>query len=136
MKNKTIGIVAGAILILVAGVFVVMQMNKTEVPTPQQENVIPAPITETVTEPVVNEPKAKGFTMAQVAEHKDATSCWSAVSGTVYDLTSWISEHPGGERQILGICGKDGTSAFNRQHEGKQKQADILAGFQIGPLVQ
>lgn len=76
------------------------------------------------------------YTMTQVATHKNAASCWTVISGTVYDLTQWISEHPGGEDAILSICGIDGSEAFNNQHGGEQKQADILATYKIGRLTK
>ena len=77
-----------------------------------------------------------GYTMAQVAEHNSAKSCWSAINGNVYDLTGFISEHRGGEDAILKICGKDGSDLFNNQHGGQQKKADVLATFKIGLLAE
>lgn len=76
------------------------------------------------------------YAMANVAIHKDAASCWTVIDNFVYDLTAWISQHPGGERAILSICGKDGTAAFRGQHDNAKKQADILATFKIGALAQ
>ena len=77
-----------------------------------------------------------GITLAQVAQHNSRSSCWSAINGNVYDLTSWIPNHPGGEHNILILCGKDGSSNFNGAHGGKPKQATILAGFKLGVLTQ
>lgn len=77
---------------------------------------------------------AGSYSLADVAKHADATSCWSAVNGNVYDLTKWINQHPGGPRRILGMCGKDASSAFNGQHGGQARPAKELAGFQIGTL--
>ena len=76
------------------------------------------------------------FTLAVVAQHATRTSCYSAINGNVYDLTSWIPKHPGGEQAILGICGKDGSAKFNGQHGGAALQAGILAGFKIGTLAK
>jgi len=76
------------------------------------------------------------YALADVAAHKDRASCWSAINGNVYDLTSWVPKHPGGEQAILSICGIDGSAKFNRQHGGAQLQAQILAGFKIGVLAQ
>ena len=56
------------------------------------------------------------YTMAQVAEHNDATSCWTAIGGEVYDVTQWISRHPGGAERIEGLCGTNGTGAFTGKH--------------------
>jgi len=74
------------------------------------------------------------ITMADVAKHASATDCWSAVSGNVYDLTSWISQHPGGSGPIVGMCGKDGTAGFEGQHAGQGRPAQELASFLVGPL--
>ena len=71
---------------------------------------------------------------ATIAMHADAISCWSSINGTVYDLTSWIPKHPGGEQAILSICGIDGSTKFNAQHGGAPLQQQILAGFKIGVL--
>lgn len=79
---------------------------------------------------------AVSYALAEVLTHKDASSCWTAINGNVYDLTSWVSKHPGGQEAILGICGKDGSIAFNGQHGETKKQADILATFKIGSLSQ
>jgi cytochrome b involved in lipid metabolism len=75
-----------------------------------------------------------GYAMADVQKHNSATTCWSAVNGTVYDLTSWVNAHPGGKAAILMICGKDGSALFNAQHGGSGKVANILAKFKIGAL--
>ena len=76
----------------------------------------------------------KSYTLADVAKHNNASSCWSAINGNVYDLTSWISKHPGGQQAILSICGIDGSAAFNDQHGGQSRPANELAGFSIGVL--
>lgn len=74
--------------------------------------------------------------MAQVAMHASAASCWSVIRGNVYDLTSWITKHPGGQAAILQLCGKDGTAAFVGQHGGSPQQESVLATFKIGVLAQ
>ena len=75
------------------------------------------------------------YTLADVAIHNSGASCWSAINGGAYDLTSWINQHPGGPQAILSICGKDGSSAFSAQHGGQSRPANELAGFKIGVLV-
>lgn len=82
------------------------------------------------------EPKktSSGYTTADVSIHNSVDSCWSIINGNVYDLTSYISRHPGGERNILRICGKDGSSAFEGQHGGESRPENILASYKIGSL--
>lgn len=76
------------------------------------------------------------YTRDQIALHPDASSCWTSVNGGVYDLTPWVSRHPGGEGAILSICGKDGSSAFNDQHGGDRRPESVLASYKIGTLAQ
>ena len=76
----------------------------------------------------------KTYTMADVAKHYTQSSCWTAINGEVYDVTSWIGQHPGGAQAILSLCGIDGSTAFNDQHGGQRRPANELAGFLIGSL--
>lgn len=78
----------------------------------------------------------KTFTMAEIATHNGKASCYSVVRNNVYDLTKWIGGHPGGEKAILGICGKDGTKAFEGQHGGKGGPEKALESMKIGVLAQ
>ena len=74
------------------------------------------------------------YTAAQVATHSTSSDCWSSINGGVYNLTSWISQHPGGEGPILSICGKDGSAAFNGQHGNDGRAQRELATFKVGVL--
>lgn len=72
--------------------------------------------------------------MAEVAKHNSKESCWAAINNDVYDLTSWISRHPGGPDKIEGICGTDATSTFMGQHGNDTDPKKMLATFEIGKL--
>jgi len=85
----------------------------------------PAPATSTT---------AAGYTLAKVAQHASASSCWSVVDGTVYDLTAWISAHPGGATRIKNMCGKDATAQYTGEHGTEPEPLDKLATFKLGPL--
>jgi cytochrome b involved in lipid metabolism len=76
------------------------------------------------------------YTLAKVATHKSAASCWAAINGNVYDLTKWINQHPGGPEHILAICGTDASAVFNQQHGGEARPASELKNFLLGPLSQ
>jgi cytochrome b involved in lipid metabolism/branched-subunit amino acid transport protein len=75
-----------------------------------------------------------GYTMAEIAKHNSRTDCWSVIEGKAYNLTPWISQHPGGQGVILGMCGVDATAAFRGKHGTAPAPADALAGFALGPL--
>ena len=67
------------------------------------------------------------LTLEEVMKHASGTSCWSIVYGNVFDLTKWITKHPGGAEKIRAICGKDGTTSFERQHTGDGSAANQLS---------
>lgn len=103
--------------------------------------VVPKPMKPIVTIPLKSTPapalvpKPVVYTEAKVATHNDAESCWTIINGNVYDLTSFVSRHPGGERNILKICGTDGTEAFMNQHGGDARFENILVSLLLGPLM-
>ncbi|MBI5126588.1 MAG: cytochrome b5 domain-containing protein [Candidatus Taylorbacteria bacterium] len=76
------------------------------------------------------------YTLLQVGTHGSAADCWTTVRGNVYDVTTWIGKHPGGQEAILGMCGKDATAAFEGQHGGESRPEKELAKFKIGILVK
>lgn len=84
----------------------------------------------------VNNPSSveKIFSMEEVAKHNDKNSCYSAIRGEVFDLTSAINTHPGGPDKILSLCGKDGTNAFVNKHGGSPRQENGLEKLKIGIL--
>ncbi len=97
--------------------------------TPQPATTKPAPTT-----PAAPTPSSGTFSMAQIASHNTAASCYSAINGNVYDLTSFVSRHPGGAAAITSLCGVDGTSAYMGQHGSSRRPANELASLKIGVL--
>lgn len=91
---------------------------------PDTTSVSPAPITSTM------------YTMAEVAAANTAQKCWTTIDGNVYDLTTWIDQHPGGKANIMKLCGIDGAKEFKAQHGTQRKPAQELAGLLIGVLKQ
>ncbi len=79
-------------------------------------------------------PTVASYSAAEVATHGGETSCWTIVRGEVYNVTAWIGEHPGGERSILSMCGKDATSAFEGKHGGEKRPQAELTKYKIGIL--
>lgn len=75
------------------------------------------------------------YTVAEVALNNTRSSCWTIISGSVYNITSYIASHPGGVAAISQLCGKDGTLIFSRQHQGDPTPATRLASLKIGSLV-
>lgn len=52
------------------------------------------------------------YTKDQIATHSTKNDCWLIIDGSVYDVSSYLNEHPGGVAQVTPFCGKDATQAF------------------------
>ena len=107
----------------------------TPMPTPTATAAAPKPsITPTPTPTPTPSATQAGYTMADVKKANTRAKCWSAIDGNVYDLTAWISSHPGGAGAITFLCGTDGSNAFKAQHEGQRSPTNRLAQYLLGPL--
>ena len=81
---------------------------------------------------------ATTYTLADVAMHNSGSDCWLAIDGRVYDVTSFIPSHPGGQAILQG-CGTDATTLFETRPMGSgtphsQRARSLLANYYIGDL--
>ncbi|KAF2108048.1 mitochondrial cytochrome-like protein b2 [Lophiotrema nucula] len=53
---------------------------------------------------------------AEVAKHNSRKSCWIVLDSKVYDITSFLSKHPGGAATLLKQAGSDATTEFKKYH--------------------
>ena len=102
-------------------------------PTPTPTVAVPSPTAKATPTPTPSATQA-GYTMADVKKANTRAKCWSAIDGNVYDLTAWISVHPGGASAITFLCGTDGSNAFKAQHENQSRPAMNLTKYLLGPL--
>ncbi|KAI9346862.1 cytochrome b5-like heme/steroid binding domain-containing protein, partial [Obelidium mucronatum] len=71
------------------------------------------------------------FTLDEVKKHKTAKDCWMIIHGKVYDVTAFLSEHPGGEEIMVEVAGTDATEAFDdigHSLDAKKQLAEYLVG--------
>jgi cytochrome b involved in lipid metabolism len=99
---------------------------ESQAPKQTQE---PAPSPEPEPEPVESK-----YSMANIAKNNSTSSCWAAISGKAYNLTDWISKHPGGAGAIVSICGTDATSVFQGRHGGQSGPASSLSAYLLGDI--
>ncbi|KAF9697942.1 hypothetical protein EKO04_004403 [Ascochyta lentis] len=77
--------------------------------------------------------ETKEFTYSDVSEHASKKDLYIVVHDKVYDCTSFVDEHPGGEEVMLDVGGQDSTEAF--EDVGHSDEArEILDGLLVGTL--
>jgi len=75
---------------------------------------------------------AGGISMNDVTKHNSREDCWMIINGKVYDVTTWIDKHPGGDI-ILSYAGLDATDVFEAFHDSTTLK--LLPGFYIGDVI-
>lgn len=70
----------------------------------------------------------------EVSKHNNPNDCWTVINNEVYNLTSYLKSHPGGEPNILRLCGIDGSSLFASQHGNEGSPNRQLSNLVIGNL--
>ena len=69
---------------------------------------------------------------AEFVTHNSESDCWVIYKNKVYDVTSWLPNHPGGADKISPHCGTGGfEQAFTQKH-GTSK-ANLL--MQVGTFI-
>ncbi|KAF9897008.1 fatty acid alpha-hydroxylase [Lobosporangium transversale] len=76
------------------------------------------------------------FSVQQVLAHNNADSCWVIHNNKVYDMTSFVQDHPGGEEYILDHAGTDISQLMNDPltHAHSDGAYEMLDEFFIGTL--
>lgn len=45
-------------------------------------------------------------------KHRTREDAWSAFNGKAYNITHYLSYHPGGEKELMRVAGRDGSKLF------------------------
>ncbi|KAF7717175.1 Cytochrome b2, mitochondrial [Penicillium ucsense] len=69
-----------------------------------------------------------------VAKHNNNRSCWVVLYGKVYDVTDFISSHPGGANVILKWAGKDATEEFDPVHPSGTLEDNLRPEALLGSI--
>ncbi|KAG8730449.1 hypothetical protein FRC11_006668 [Ceratobasidium sp. 423] len=57
-------------------------------------------------------------TPSMLKEHRSRDDAWSAFGGKVYNITPYLPYHPGGEKELMRVAGRDGTKLFGKCFPG------------------
>lgn len=84
-------------------------------------------------------PEAKKYSINEVANHNSESDCWLVISDKVYEVTEFVTSHPGGQALLEG-CGIDATELFQTRPMGSKtphsdKAKSLLDKYFIGELV-
>ena len=50
---------------------------------------------------------------SELKRHRRRNDAWMAINGKVYNVTSYLPFHPGGEKEMMRGVGRDGTKLFS-----------------------
>lgn len=53
------------------------------------------------------------MTLSELKEHRTRDDAWSVFNGKVYNITAYLPYHPGGEKEMMRVAGRDGTKLFS-----------------------
>lgn len=79
----------------------------------------------------------KAYSQAVVADHNSRDDCWMIIDGMVYDISTYLPEHPSAPEMVIAWCGREATNAYHTKTIGRphsSRAGQILSGYHIGRL--
>ncbi|KZF20754.1 hypothetical protein L228DRAFT_249565 [Xylona heveae TC161] len=70
----------------------------------------------------------------EVAKHNTPESCWVILYDNVYDVTDFLSEHPGGSKIILKLSGRDATEEYDPIHPPGTLEENLKPEAKLGRI--
>ncbi|KAL4948271.1 cytochrome b5-like heme/steroid binding domain-containing protein [Aspergillus filifer] len=102
---------------------------------PEPTNTEPRPLTPIPTnikvDSATNSPKV--YDKDELVLHNKDGDLWLAIDGTVYDLTKFSEEHPGGQKILLSVAGTDASKKYRKYH-GDNILQRYAKEYKIGTL--
>ncbi|CAK3974668.1 Cytochrome b2, mitochondrial [Lecanosticta acicola] len=77
---------------------------------------------------------AKTFTYDEIQQHRSKESCWVVLYGNVYDVTSFLPDHPGGSKIILQLAGSDATEEYDPIHPPGTLEDSLPESAKLGKI--
>ncbi len=57
-------------------------------------------------------PVGRSISGEELGQHCSAESAWIALDRHVFDVTTYLKKHPGGQKFLLEHCGKEAGEVF------------------------
>ncbi|AFZ80609.1 Cytochrome b5-like Heme/Steroid binding domain containing protein [Theileria equi strain WA] len=74
------------------------------------------------------------ITLAELAKHNTEHDCWIGVEGTVYDVSGYAENHPGGKDEILSKAGTNVKDFYGLLHSGDEFDEELGKLTKVGVL--
>lgn len=90
-----------------------------------------------LTPPTTNITNGTVLTTSLVATHNTPADCWIIIKQQVYDVTNFLTAHPGNASTILPYCGLEATQAYDTKNIGRPHSAQsdsMLPEYLIGAI--
>jgi len=80
----------------------------------------------------------KEYTMEEVQKHNKENDLWLVIDGNVYDVTNFLSNHPGGINPLLNRGGQDVSTYFHNitKHKSNAEMSTLMKSMLIGKVVK
>ncbi|CAI9097056.1 OLC1v1033353C1 [Oldenlandia corymbosa var. corymbosa] len=75
----------------------------------------------------------KIFSHDEVSVHNNSSDCWIIINAKAYDVTNFLSEHPGGDDVLLAAAGKDASEEFENAGHGSAARL-MLDEYYVGEI--
>ncbi|KAM0044970.1 putative cytochrome b5-like heme/steroid binding domain-containing protein [Helianthus debilis subsp. tardiflorus] len=73
----------------------------------------------------------KVFDSDDVTRHNNSQDCWVIINARVYDVTKLLNDHPGGDKALLDVAGKDASEEFEEAGHGSAARL-MLDEYYVG----
>eukprot|EP01126_Amoeba_proteus_P021520 TRINITY_DN2187_c0_g1_i1.p1 TRINITY_DN2187_c0_g1~~TRINITY_DN2187_c0_g1_i1.p1 ORF type:complete len:546 (-),score=99.66 TRINITY_DN2187_c0_g1_i1:146-1783(-) len=77
---------------------------------------------------------SRTYTLEEITSHKTEESCWIIINNEVYDVTSFLNDHPGGKKILVRVGGQDASKQFANFHDVKSVLAKYGNDLRIGTV--
>jgi len=81
----------------------------------------------------INSMAQRIITLEELSKHKSDDDMWMAINGSVYDVTNFLDDHPGGDEVMRDVAGMDATDEFDDIGHS-QEAVDMLVPMLVGTL--
>ncbi len=77
------------------------------------------------------------FNVSELVKHNNKKSgYWCSINNSIYNISKFINQHPGGDKILIELAGSDMTEDYRRIHPNNSEIDGRLSGFYIGDLIK